>query len=425
MSARYETTGGMADGHAPFVDFACSHPHYIDHAAPVWHLLPHEHRGTFFVTPELVEHARALGIETSTDWQDFDERRIVVVLSMRDENRLPTTRRRLVFLEHGLGQAYNGRAHTRGKRRYIAFLTNPCNAEPLARCNPHAQIRVVGPVKLDSLVEHEHTAGPPVVAFSHHWQQNVCAETRSAFPWSQEAWERVAASGRYRLIGHKHPADRRDIEGWCESIGIEFVADFSEILRRADIYVCDNSSTLYEFAAHGRPVVCLSPPFYRRDVDHNPRFWAHVPGPQVSHPDELEAVIAEALLDVPERRVLRERAVAAVYGTLDGQAASRAATGLVEIATAPVVTQRPSSEMPSVTVRTKEVIMYVSDKRVVRDGKLIAFAGEQMSRDEAKRRGLIKTSKVEIEKSIDPKAEAVMPPKPKKPRKPRKKAAKK
>lgn len=35
--------------------------------------------------------------------------------------------------------------------------------------------------------------------------------------------------------------------------------------------------------------------------------------------------------------------------------------------------------------------MYVSDKRVIRDGFLVAFEGEQMSEEEAIARGLIKS----------------------------------
>ena len=33
--------------------------------------------------------------------------------------------------------------------------------------------------------------------------------------------------------------------------------------------------------------------------------------------------------------------------------------------------------------------MFISDKRVIRDGYLVAFAGEEMTEEEAKARGLI------------------------------------
>jgi hypothetical protein len=111
---------------------------------------------------------------------------------------------------------------------------------------------------------------------------------------------------------------------WWDSFGVETVDSFDEIMERADLYVADNTSTLYEFASLDRPVVVLSPPFYRRDVKHGLRFWDHVPGVQVSHPDELDAALHEAWADFPARAALRHKAVEAAYGVMDGQAARRA-----------------------------------------------------------------------------------------------------
>jgi hypothetical protein len=58
------------------------------------------------------------------------------------------------------------------------------------------------------------------------------------------------------------------------------VASLREVQRRAAVYVCDNSSSMYEFAATGRPVVVLDLPEgrikgigYRRNINHGLRFW--------------------------------------------------------------------------------------------------------------------------------------------------------
>jgi UDP-N-acetylglucosamine:LPS N-acetylglucosamine transferase len=96
------------------------------------------------------------------------------------------------------------------------------------------------------------------------------------------------------------------------------------------VYVCDNSSTIYEFAATGRPVVVLNGPHYRRDVHHGLRFWdAADVGIQVDHPRDLPDAIEEALRDPEPRRRAREAALGIVYAHRTG-AAQRAAAALTD-----------------------------------------------------------------------------------------------
>jgi UDP-N-acetylglucosamine:LPS N-acetylglucosamine transferase len=135
----------------------------------------------------------------------------------------------------------------------------------------------------------------------------------------------------YRVIGHGHP--KGDWPARLQRIyrraGInEYVPDFDEVCRRADLYVCDNSSTLFEFAATGRPVLVLNHPDYRRHVEHGLRFWrAATVGIQVDQPHELLAAVARALEDPPEVRAAREAALDVVYAHRQG-AAARAAVAL-------------------------------------------------------------------------------------------------
>jgi CDP-glycerol glycerophosphotransferase (TagB/SpsB family) len=102
-------------------------------------------------------------------------------------------------------------------------------------------------------------------------------------------------------------------------------------MSRADLYVADNTSTLYEFAATDRPVVVLSPPFYRRETYHGLRFWDHIPGIECSHTDHLEACIEEALIDTPSRKKQRRAAVEGAYGPQDGKATERAVEAIVSL----------------------------------------------------------------------------------------------
>jgi hypothetical protein len=325
----------------------CSRSPYIDHVLPVWRALPEEIKGRFYVHADQRAYAETLGLEPVDLHQEGDD--LLIVCSRSEFGRLPKGVP-IVFLEHGAGASYDGShvvaLHARYMPPVAAVLTTP------AQQRAHRQVfgdrvHVVGCPKLDQWATYKHKKSrPPVVAFSHHWDEKRLPETRSSWPWDAEAWGKVAASGRYRVLGHKHPVDKRDIEGWCQDHGIEFVERFAEVLDRADLFVADNSSTLYEFAATGRPVVVLSPPWYRRDVDHGARFWSHVPGLECSIAEHLEAAIAEALKDVPERVRLREAAVEAVYGPRDGQATERCVAAIESLKNIDLAELPPTKHLP-------------------------------------------------------------------------------
>jgi glycosyltransferase involved in cell wall biosynthesis len=110
--------------------------------------------------------------------------------------------------------------------------------------------------------------------------------------------------------------------------GIPVVEEFPDVMRQADVYACDNSSTLYEFASTGRPVVVLNAPWYRRTVEHGLRFWsaANV-GVQCDDPADLSSAILRALMDDQPHQVAREAALDVAYAYRSG-AAQRAAEEL-------------------------------------------------------------------------------------------------
>jgi hypothetical protein len=111
----------------------------------------------------------------------------------------------------------------------------------------------------------------PVVSYSFHFNAPIAPEARTAYPWIMPAIARL--KDRYQLIGHAHPRMFEAAKPRYERLGIEAVRDFADVCRRADLYICDNSSTLFAFAATGRPVVVLNPPWYDRKIDHGLRFW--------------------------------------------------------------------------------------------------------------------------------------------------------
>lgn len=176
-------------------------------------------------------------------------------------------------------------------------------------------------------MDERHGAGdPPVVAVSFHWNYHGIPEMRSAFDWYRNAVAELPRS--HTVIGHAHPK-RRDLARWYADHDIEYVASFDDVIARADVYVSDNTSTLFEFAATGRPVVVLNAPWYRRDVDHGLRFWAAAGvGINVDQPASMAAGVADAIDDPASARLRRMHAVDMVYTPNDGSSTALAVAAI-------------------------------------------------------------------------------------------------
>jgi len=315
------------------IDCYASERHFVDHLAPVWHALPEP--GDFVAHRTVREHAADLGIEHGPG----DPERPVVVASWGDYKRaVKMGYASIAYLEHGAGQSYGGDRRTvdhpgySGGRGHIGdglyLVPNEYSAARWRAAYPRATVVVVGSPKVAALPRKERD-GEPVVAVSFHWPCGVSPETRSAFSAYRPAL--AALGARYHTIGHAHPRWGRDttLRQAYERAGIEWVEDFAEVCRRADVYACDNSSTIFEFAATGRPVVLLNGPVYRKDIDHGGRFWDWATvGVQCDSPDDLVSAVAEAVADSDEQRAERERIVDIVYPHR-GDSTSRAIAALM------------------------------------------------------------------------------------------------
>jgi hypothetical protein len=272
---------------------------------------------------------------------------VAVVASYGDlANARRSGYRRIVLMQHGAGQSYGGDRRTARHPAYpggddnddvgLFLVPNEHAADRWAARYAHACVEVVGCPRIDELRAGAWAAstvgvgGAPTVAVSFHWNYHGIPEMRSAFDWYRDA---VAALPRtHRVIGHAHPK-RRDLARWYADHNIEYVASFDDVVARADVYVTDNSSTLFEFAASGRPVVVLNAPWYRRDVDHGLRFWtASFVGVGVDDPSELPTAIDDALRDNVGRQHLRGQVLDHVYTHRDGTSAARAAAAIVRFA---------------------------------------------------------------------------------------------
>ena len=308
------------------IDFLVNEEHFRSHTLPIWRALPESIRGTF-IEPENVTR---LGIA------DAHPERAILVASYRGQFIARRAGyRKIARIEHGIGQSYSGNqpSYAGGRDADDASLflcPNEHSADRWRRAYPSASVVIVGSPKLDTLPNREFltSAYEPVVCISFHpptyasGRASGLDDFRGVLP---------ALAKAFTVIGHAHPR-----AGWplrmrklYRNAGIEFVADFEEVCRRADLYVADNTSTLFEFASTGRPVVVLNARRYHRGAHHGLRFWeAAEVGINVWPSDDLVAAVTEALRDPPERKVARESALSIVYAHRSG-AAVRAASALM------------------------------------------------------------------------------------------------
>lgn len=305
-------------------DFYARERQHADHLLPLWWALTPAERGKFFSHRYIEARLLAHGIRPTLEIPRGD---VPLVVASAADMKV-AKQQRIIFVEHGAGQTYSvsnpSYAGGEERERVVLFLcpSNRIAALNLARY-PRAVVAVVGCPLLDVLAKIHHERGKqPVVAVSFHWENVLVQESRTTFPFYEQAV--LELTQHYKVLGHGHPRIMRHLERQYRSMNIEFVYEFAEVVERADVYACDNSSTLYEFAALGRPVVVLNAPWYRRDVEHGLRFWEYADvGVQVDDPKELVTSIELALQDPPHIRQRRKEIVESVYNA-DGSATERA-----------------------------------------------------------------------------------------------------
>jgi hypothetical protein len=314
------------------IDAVAREDHFTDHIIPIWLALPAEQRGTFYALhprPGIPNMAGGIPPRGNTP---------TLAASAGDMKRSRRSGRPVALMEHGCGQSFGGdpkssifSSYAGGRDRDAQMFLHP-GQHPAARdraAYPKSRIEVVGCAKLDSLPTRV-PDGRTTVCVSFHWNCAVAQETRPAYDAFQDHVWRLARAPGITVIGHGHPRVISKLNAWYRRIGIETVRNFEDVCRRADVYVNDASSTLFEFASTGRPVVVLNAPRYRRNVDHGLRFWeASGVGVNVSVSDDLEGAVRLALTDPPEQQQAREAALDLVYAYRTGGAA-RAAEALVD-----------------------------------------------------------------------------------------------
>lgn len=327
----------------PRVDLYASTPWYLDHTLPAWLALPEDVRGDLLtVGADAAARAHVLAPDVELVLVDEVDRipeksdRPTIVSAYGDLVKVRESRERILYFEHGVGMAFGNRhpSYPGGNDRdeVEAFFQPNARAAAL-EMERHAEdgtpVYIVGTPKLDSM-EPRGVEGR-VVVVSFHWDAKVAPESRSAFSHYKHIIPDLARLKDVEILGHSHPRPgwRKIVRSHFERFGIPFIEDFSEVLERADLYVCDNSSTIYEFAAGGRPTVALNAPWYRRGRKGALRFYDLIPGPEVNGPGQVIPAIRD-VLDHPDRWSKKvEEAALACYPHL-GSASQVAADTIVE-----------------------------------------------------------------------------------------------
>ena len=306
--------------------------HFIDHIAPVWRELSPAIRGTFWTHRSLLPHALARGVEAEALTSRVIHERAPLIVAAFGELRKYRAAT-YIFMEHGAGQSYDVK-HTSyiggGHREPVGLFLAPNRVvlESNQQAYPRASHALVGNPRLDRWAGFDPGNPEPVVCISFHWDCKVVPETRSAWTHFYPGLRDLAKAFPGRILGHAHPRLFDGVKGAYVRAGIEPVRDFEAVLARADVYGIDNSSTLFEFAATGRPVVVLNAPWYRRNVTAWPRFWwgAKI-GPNVDYPIGLADGFRSALERKSRQEAARAKIVSEVFPNV-GHAAADAARAI-------------------------------------------------------------------------------------------------
>lgn len=333
------------------VDFFAHQPHYFDHLVNIWEELPELYKNNFYVSGiykdkyelDLEKYCKNKGYNVIPINGIINTKNLIVVGGL-GRNHLGNNL--VILINHGAGQSYfphNSHSYAGGKGRdNVKLFIQPnyyaANADKSRY--PGSQQAVVGcskldkwhRLKLDGKIKKQ--TEKPVIAISFHFDCAYCPETRSSWEYYQSILPMLAhknISNKWQVLGHGHPGIIDQLKPYYKEYGIEIIEDFEEIMERADLYIMDHMSTLYEFASTDRPVVVLNAPWYRREVEHGLRYWKYSDvGINCNHPNDLEKCINLALEDPLEQKMKRERAVNAVYTYRDGMCTERAAKAIVE-----------------------------------------------------------------------------------------------
>ena len=299
-------------------NFIASNRHYIDHMLPIWEVLPQQYMGFFYIHESLVNYIKNIknvrmynNITLKHDLKFFynisSEKIYTITATYGDLELADIGKKNLILMEHGAGQMYNSCHPAWMRSNYnsntvLLLATNEILAKRFKE-NNNIPVEIVGCPKLDDMIKEDYMKTNKI-AISFHYNCPILPETQTTFKYYKDIIPKVAKE--FKLLGHGHPVHWNFMEKYYKDNKIKAIKNFDQITKQADIYIVDNSSTLFEFAALGKPVIVLNCPAYRKDIEHGMRFWEFADiGLQVEKPEELIPVIYKTIKRDPqkERRI--------------------------------------------------------------------------------------------------------------------------
>lgn len=259
----------------------------------------------------VAEALGALWIETKRELPDH-EADVWITASARDFVISHKLRGAHLVMEHGCGLQWYSAAHVKHLARADAIAApNQFIADRYLRESTARRVEVVGTPKMDALVTIPHASDGGTVAVSFHWTGMRSART---IPKDYRD-ELVRLASHTTVLGHSHPRFWEQAQRFYASVGIEPVREFTEIVARADVYACDHSSTIYEWAALDRPVILLEGRGGARVVPHSSglRYTMFSDVGPTATPETLTETALLALSGDPEHREARRAATVALF----------------------------------------------------------------------------------------------------------------
>lgn len=339
------------------VDVYLSEPHYARHLDPIVRALPFTNRGKLYASrPAHMALARFYpgfdGMERVTGHPGYPGSPVLVASG--DDARHVSDERFIIHAQHGVGQRYadvgdmdngaHGYVGGPGLERVGLFLcVTPDEAFRWRQRYPGALHFAVGAPTLDKWhgvddVRVETRRQPPLIGVSFHWPCNVSVEAGSAWSEWKLLFQQLAHRDHpYAILGHEHPRNRGRVNAWWGSFAGGIAISFDDVMWSTEAYVCDNSSTMFEYAAvSDRPVIGLRSHKWRT-LDHGLRFGDLAP------PTDLKPDLSVRMLDEYLQGALQQPSIVCppewhqrvrdeVYGGMvDGNASRRAADAILEV----------------------------------------------------------------------------------------------
>lgn len=311
-----------------------SAPHYLDHLQVIWDHLGRFQGSRFSSHRDDREGWEKVGNTPAlfVPWvRRFSVNDWFLVSAFGDASRLyDAGHRNIILTEHGTGQRYvdiKSPAFIGPERAHYVkefWMPNPHAAKTQAMFTKKP-VRLLPPLRIQALREErakfaDQRQGDPVVVMSFHSLSTGNPEQRGTV----RDWEMNGALAHFaqmegiKAVGHSHPSARNIVFPTWQALGVPVFEDFMDVIRYASVYVCDNSSTLFDAAACGIPVVLLNGRSYRPAVQHGLRFWQYADmGVSVwARAAEPQAALEKAIrstLDRDPAKVHRDRMVRDLY----------------------------------------------------------------------------------------------------------------